>query len=187
MKKLILLSMGLLLSFTAFSQTPEEMKAWQDNMTPGENHEWLASMNGNWDATVTVWMDTSKPPNISTATAKNDMIMNGLYQRSSHNGEMWGQPFMGESIIGYDNGKKEFIATWIDNFGSSIMLMKGQLDKDTNALTLEGTMMDPATGKDMQVKQVITKKSEDSHKFEMFTVVDGKDIKNMEINYTKSK
>ena len=185
MKKLILLSLGLLLSFTAFSQTPEEMKAWQENMTPGENHKWLASMNGDWDATVTMWMDPSQPPNISTATTKNDMIMGGLYQRSQHSGNMMGMPFMGESITGYDNAKKEFIATWIDNFGSSIMLLKGQLDKDT--LTLRGSMLDPASGKDMQVKEVFTKLSEDSHKFEMFMVVDGKDIKNMEINYTRKK
>ena len=80
------------MGMTAFSQTPEEMKAWQDNMTPGENHQWLASMNGNWDATVKMWMDPTQPPNISKATTKNEMILGGLYQRSQHSGTMMGMP-----------------------------------------------------------------------------------------------
>jgi hypothetical protein len=132
-------------------------------------------------------MDPTQPPNISKATTKNEMILGGLYQRSQHSGTMMGMPFMGESITGYDNAKKKFLATWIDNFGSSIMYMEGNHDEKTNTLTLEGKMMDPATGKDMHVKQVFSKISDDSHKFDMFMVIDGKDIKNMEIVYTRKK
>lgn len=187
MKKLLLSLALLLFCATGFSQTPEEMKAWQDNMTPGENHKWLASMDGEWDATVKMWMDPSQPPTESKATTTNEMIMNGLYQRSSHSGDMMGMPFMGESIIGFDNAKKEFIATWIDNFGSSIMLMKGQLDNETNTLVLEGSMVDPATGQDMHVKEVFTKTSEDSHSFEMYIVMGDQEMKSMEIQYTRKK
>lgn len=187
MKKLFLFSVCLFLSITAYSQTPEEMKAWQDNMTPGEHHQWLASMNGTWDATVKMWNAPDQPPSESKAVTKNEMILNGLYQRSSHNGNMMGMPFMGESITGYDNFKKEFIATWIDNFGSSIMLMKGQYDKEANALTLYGSMADPASGKDMNVKEVITILSKDSHKFEMFMMMGDQEMKNMEIVYTRKQ
>lgn len=187
MKKLIITCFCVLLSVTSFSQTPEEMKAWQENMTPGKYHKWLASMNGNWDATVKMWMDPTQPPNVSKATTTNEMIMNGLYQRSTHTGNMMGMPFMGEAITAYDNAKKEFLATWIDNFGSSIMMLKGTLDEKTNALTLEGKMMDPATGKDMHVKQVNEIISEDSYKFTMYMVMNGQDIKNMEITYTRAQ
>lgn len=187
MKKLITLSICLLISMITFSQTEEQMKAWQENMTPGENHQWLATMNGNWDATVTMWMDPSQPPNVSKATTKNEMIMNGLYQRSAHSGNMMGMPFMGEAITAYDNAKKEFLATWIDNFGSSIMMLKGSLNEAGNALTMEGKMMDPASGQDMHVKQVTEKISDDSYKFTMYMVMNGQDIKNMEIGYTRAK
>lgn len=186
MKNLITI-ISMVFCISVFSQTPEEMKAWQDNMTPSENHQWLASMNGEWDATVKMWMDPSQPPNVSQATTKNSMIMGGLYQRSEHSGTMMDMPFTGESITGYDNYKKKFLATWIDNFGSSIMFMEGQYNTKADALILEGNMMDPATGNDMHVKEVFTKLSEDSHKFEMFMVIDGKDIKNMEITYTRKK
>lgn len=187
MKKLLITTMCLFLSLTSFSQTPEQMEAWKANMTPGVNHAWLASMNGDWDATVTMWTDPSQPPNISKASTKNEMLYGGLYQRSQHNGNMMGMPFMGESITAYDNFKKHFIATWIDNFGSSIMYMTGTLNAEGDTLTLEGSMLDPATGIDMQVKQVNTKTSKDSYKFTMYMVVDGKDIKNMEIVYSRKK
>lgn len=65
------------------------------------------------------------------------------------------------------------------------MLMKGQLDEKTNTLTLEGSMLDPANGQDMQVKEVFTVLSETSHKFEMFIVMGDQEMKSMEIVYTK--
>ncbi|PWK17424.1 DUF1579 domain-containing protein [Xanthomarina spongicola] len=187
MKKIIITSICLLLGLSSYSQTPEEMKAWQDNMTPGEHHEWLASMNGEWDATVTMWMDPSQPPNISKATTVNEMIMGGLYQRSSHTGNMMGMPFTGEAITGYDKAQNKFLAIWIDNFGSSIMFLEGQYNPETNVLTLEGNMIDPATGNNLQIREVFTKTSEDSHNFVMYMILDGKEIKNMEINYNRKK
>lgn len=187
MKKLFLSLVLLMFCAIGFAQTPEEMKAWQENMTPSQHHKWLATMDGEWDATVKMWMDPSQPPSESKSTTINQMIMGGLYQRSTHNGEMMGMPFMGESITGYDNAKKKFLSTWIDNFGSSIMFLEGQYDEKSNSLTLEGNMMDPATGKDMVVKEVLTKLSEDSHKFEMFMLTDGNEIKTMEISYSRKK
>ena len=169
----------------SYAQTPEEMKAWQENMTPGEHHEWLASFDGEWDATVKMWMDPSQPAQESKASTTNEMIMNGLYQRSSHQGEMMGMPFIGESISGYDNANKKFVGTWIDNFGSSIMYMEGTYDKEADALTTYGTMMDPASGKDMKIKQVLTKVSDDLHTFEMFMDMNGKEVKSMEITYKR--
>lgn len=185
MKKIRLSLILMVVSTSLFAQTPDEMKAWQDNMTPGKYHQWLSTMNGDWNAVVKMWMDPSHPPSESQATTKNEMIFNGLYQRSSHSGDMMGMPFMGESITGYDNAKKEFIATWIDNFGSSIMLLKGQLDEATNTLVLEGNMMDPSTGNEMKVKEVMVKTSDDAYKFEMFIMVGDHEIKNMEIQYTR--
>lgn len=185
MKNLVFTTVLLVFGLSIMAQTPEEMKAWQDNMTPGLEHQWLASMNGEWDATVTMWMDPSQPPNESKATTVNEMIMGGLYQRSSHTGNMMGMPFTGESITGYDKAQKKFLATWIDNFGSSIMFMEGEYNPETNTLTLEGDMVDPATGKNIHIREIFTKTSEDSHNFVMYMIQDGKEFKNMEIKYKR--
>ncbi len=186
--KTLLLTLSLLVCCGAMhSQTPEEMKAWEANMTPGEQHEMLASMDGDWNAKVTMWMDPSRPPSISDATTKNEMIMNGLYQRSTHTGNMMGMPFHGESITGYDNMKKKFVTTWIDNMGSGVMMMEGTYDDASQKVTFTGDMTDPMTGKNLEIKQVMTMSSPDKHTFDMFIVQDGKEFKNMEIVYTRAK
>lgn len=185
MKKTLLTLALMVFCVIGFAQTPEEMKAWQDNMTPGEHHEWLASFNGEWEADIKMWMDPSQPATESKATTTNEMIMNGLYQRSTHSGEMMGMPFMGEAITGYDNAQKKFLSTWIDNFGSSIMFMEGSYDKTTDTLTTTGNMMDPASGKEIEVRQVLTKVSEDKHTFEMYMTMDGNETKTMEITYKR--
>ena len=187
MKRTFFLSLLFLFSLITYSQTPEESKAWEANMTPGEPHTWLASMNGHWDATVKMWMDPSQPPEISKATTHNEMILDGLYQRSQHTGTMMGRPFGGESMTGYDNFKKQFIATWVDNFGSSIMVLTGQYHPDKNTLVLHGSMADPASGQDMSVKEVLTITSKDSYKFEMFMLIGDQEIKNLEISYSRKK
>ena len=54
------------------------------------------------------------------------MIMNGLYQESNHTGDMMGiRCFTARVVVAYDNHRKEFISTWIDNMGSGIMVLKG--------------------------------------------------------------
>lgn len=186
--KTLLLTLALLVCCgTLYSQTPEEMKAWEASMTPGEMHKMLAESDGTWNSKITMWMDPSQPPTESESTAVNEMILNGLYQRSTHTGNMMGMPFQGESITGYDNVKKKFFSTWIDNMGSGIMISEGTYDANSKKLTLTGTMTDPMTGKDMTVKNVTTFTSPDENTFEMYMVQEGNDIKTMEIVNTRIK
>ncbi|MCD2259404.1 DUF1579 domain-containing protein [Psychroserpens luteolus] len=187
MKKLLVLIVLLVFCANGYAQTPEEMKAWQEHMTPGKYHKWLSSFDGEWNGDVKMWMDPSQPPVASKMSTKNEMIMNGLYQRSTHSGNMMGMPFKGEGMIGYDNSKKEFINTWIDNMGSGIMIMKGTLDETGKILLTEGTMTDPMSGKDMGIKQILTHISEDKHHFEMYMIVGKEEMKTMEITYTRKK
>ena len=46
-------------------------------------------------------------------------------------------------------------------------------------------MMDPASGKEIEVRQVLTKVSEDKHTFEMYMTMDGNETKTMEITYKR--
>lgn len=185
MKKLLLVFTLVAFFANGFAQTPEEMKAWQDYMTPGKYHKWLATFDGVWKGDVKMWMDPTQDPQTSTMKTKNEMIMNGLYQKSTHSGEMMGMPFTGEGLVAYDNSKKKFVSTWIDSMGSGIMHMEGQVDDDDKVMTLVGPMADPMTGKDMTVKQVLTYISEDKHSFEMYMTMDGQEFKTMEIMYTR--
>lgn len=187
MKQVLLTIAFLVFCSSGFSQSPEEMKAWQQSMAPGEYHKWLSTFNGTWNGEVKMWMDPSQPPVSSKMITVNEMTMNNLFQRSTHIGNMMGMEFKGEGLVGYDNVKKMFTSTWIDNMGSSITYMTGKLGDDKKILTMNGSMAEPMSGENMIIKQVLTLLSEDKHTFEMFMVVEGKDIKTMEIIYTRKK
>ncbi|MCK8479858.1 DUF1579 domain-containing protein [Psychroserpens algicola] len=187
MKKLLLLMTITMFCSYGFSQTQEQIKAWQDHMTPGKYHKWLATFDGEWTGDVKMWMDPSQPPQASKMSTTNTMIMNGLYQKSTHEGIMMGRPFKGQGLIGYDNSKKMFISTWIDNMGSGIMIMDGNVDKDGKILTTIGIMDDPMTGEALKVRQVLTYMTDDKHLFEMYMNANGEEFKTMEITYTRKK
>lgn len=164
------------------------MKNWQEYMTPGDMHKMLAKSDGQWNGDVTMWMYPGAPEQKSKSTAVNKMIMNGLYQESSHTGDMMGMPFNGKSIVGYDNHLKEFISTWVDNMGSGIMVLRGPWDEATKTITLKGKMIDAGTKMETSIRETFKIIDDNNEEMEMFTITpDGKEFKTMNIKYTRKK
>lgn len=162
--------------------TPQEMKkAMDDYKTPGKMHEWMAKWDGTWEGDITAyWNDPAKPEK-SKGTAEYKTIFNGLYQEGVHTGIMDGMPFEGKSITAYDNAKKVWISTWIDNMGSGVMKLEGDYDVNTKVMTLKGKVVDPVSGKENDVREVITFIDNNNQKMEMYCTSNGKEMKMMEI------
>lgn len=157
-------------------------KAWADYATPSKAHEMLAKDNGTWDAEMTFWMPENPEPQKATSVATYKMILDGKYQEGVFKGDMWGMPFEGRGTTAYDNASKEYIATWIDNMGTGILVSRGQYDEATKSITFKGAMVDPVTGKEKKIKEIITYIDENTQKMEMFDIdAKGKEFKNMEI------
>ena len=179
------------LYFCGNSQTMDSaamMKAWQSFMTPGDMQKMLAKSEGVWNEEVTTWMDPGKPPQKSTSTCTNKMVLNGLYQESVHKGTVMGMPFEGHGTVGYDNAKKVFVSSWIDNMGSGIMYTEGTWDNASKSLVMKGKMTDPLTGKDTDVKEVMKFIDDNNQTMEMYVPgPDGKEMKTMEIKFTRKK
>ena len=162
------------------------MKNWQDYATPSEMHKMMAAWDGNWEGEVTMWMPGS-PEQKSKSTTVNKMIFNGLYQESTHSGNMMGAPFNGKSTLGYDNHRKEFVSTWIDNMGSGIMVMKGTWDEATKTMNLKGTVVDPGTKEDCNVRETFKIVDANTQEMEMFgpDPTTGKEMKTMQIIFRR--
>jgi hypothetical protein len=162
-------------------------KAMMDYATIGEPHKMLAAANGKWDAEVSTWMDPSKPPMTNKATSVNTMILGGRYQQSKHTGSFMGAPFEGVSIVGYDNSKKLFVSSWVDNMGTGIMNLEGPWDAASKSITFTGKMIDPATGKECAMREVMTFIDDKNQKMEMYGTPAGapQEMKMMEIKYTR--
>lgn len=184
MKKLTLIVMALLFSAITLRVSAQDdamMKAWQDYMTPGDIHKMIAKSDGKWDADVTMWMAPDSAPTKSKSVCENKMILGGRYQQSVHKGTMMGMPFEGISLLGYDNAKKTFISTWIDNMGTGIMQMEGTWDDATKSINFKGKSVDPITGKDIDIREVFKLVDDNNQTMEMYCTTDGKEMKTMEI------
>lgn len=160
-----------------------------------ENHKLLSSLDGDWDYTGKMWMDgnNSGTPQEFKGTATRKTIMGGRYVTMDVNGMMQmpgedGKPkdteFNGMGLEGYDNVKKKFVASWIDNMGTGIEFSEGKYDPATKAFTYS-MEMEPMPGMKTKVREVV-KIVDDSHMtLEWYETHGGKEKKTMEIDYTK--
>jgi hypothetical protein len=198
MKKIALLFLSLACVFAGTAANAQEVaekaqesmaasgsSPWEKYMEVGPMHKMLEASNGDWKAEITFWMEPGAAPQKSTSSCTNSMILGGRYQESKHSGTVMGMPFEGQGLVGYDNIKKVFISTWVDNMGSGVMVAEGPYDEKTKSITMRGNTMDPMTGKEIKTRQVFTFIDDKTEKFEMFMNQDGKEIKSMEILYTR--
>ena len=166
----------------------EMMKAWAAYMTPGEMHALLAKTEGEWDTDMSMWMDPSGQPMKASGVSTNKMIMGGRYQQSSYKGNIMGQPMEGQGTTGYDNSRKVFESTWIDNMGTGIMKAEGTYDPATKTLVLKGKQQDFSTGKEMPFREVMKFIDDNTHIMEMYiTPAGGQEFKSMEIKFTRKQ
>lgn len=160
----------------------EAQKKWMEYMTPGPIQQMLAKADGEWDAAIQLWMSPGAPVEKSTATCTNRMLLGGRYQESKYSNSMFmGKPFEGMGWLAYDNAKKVFVSSWIDNMGSGMLVQTGTWDEGTKTINFSGKMVDPMSGKDIDVRQTLQWIDDNHQKMEMFSQMGGKEFKTMEI------
>ncbi|MFZ1528914.1 MAG: DUF1579 domain-containing protein [Ferruginibacter sp.] len=166
----------------------EMMKAWMEFSSPAEMHKWMEGMNGTWEGVVLTWMDPSAPPSKEKATNVQTSAMGGRYFIGNFSSNMMGMPFEGMSIMGYDNGRKVFVSTWIDNMGTGIIKMEGTYDEESKTLRLKGKQTDPITHKETDIREEMKMTDNDNYVMTMYGAgMDGKEMKFMEGTFTRKK
>ena len=96
-----------------------------------------------------------------------------------------GQPFEGISTTGYDNAKKIYVNTWIDNMGTGIMYLTGTWDAASSSIIFTGNMVDPSSGKDIAVKETLKIVDDNHEELTMYMMTGGQEYKSMDIKMTK--
>ncbi|MGO8928920.1 MAG: DUF1579 domain-containing protein [Limisphaerales bacterium] len=164
---------------------------------PGENHKLLEGLVGTWTYMSKFWMnpDPSAPPMEYPGKTVRKPIMGGRYVQAEHSGKMqmpgadgrmMDTEFKGMEITGYDNVKKKFASSWVDNMGTGIMQSEGTYDPATKTLTYtaEYEMMPGMKTKMRELLKII---DSDHHTMEYYEDRGGKEVKVMEIAYTRQK
>jgi len=200
LRKVVGLPLGLLrvlASVFVFAQQkkaapPMDEKAAMEMMqklaTPGEAHRKLDALVGDWVAKNTIWMDPSKPPEVTEGTSVHRWVLGQRFVGQHYDGKLFGQPFSGMGFTGYDNYRKKYISIWMDTSTTTIMNMSGSFDAAGKVLTTTGEMDDFTTGKAVTLRETTTIVNKDEILFEMFALgPSGKEYKMMEIRYTRKK
>jgi Protein of unknown function (DUF1579) len=175
----------------------EMMKQMMELSKLNENHKLLASLDGTWNYNIKFWMnpDPNAKPQESKGTAVRKSVMDGRYfvedvsgkmQMPGQDGKMTDIPFKGMGMEGYDNVKKKFVASWVDNMGTGIEFSEGTYDPATKTFTYTAEM-EPVPGMKTAVREVIKIADKDHMSLEWYENQGGQEKKTMEINYTRAK
>ena len=173
------------------------MKMMADLAKLNDNHKLLASLDGTWSFVVKMWMDgdTTKKAQESKGTAVRKSLMGGRYfqmdvkgkmQMPGADGKMMDMDFNGMAFEGYDNAKQKFVSTWMDSMGTGIMMTEGTYDASTKTFTNTGEFQMSPTMK-QKIRESIKVTDKDHMLMEWYEDRGGKEVKTMEIAYTRTK
>ena len=177
----------VLCSLAAAAQDAAMIEAMTKAGTPGEPHKKLEPFVGSWNTKMSMWMAPGGPPMTVQGTAETRWVMGGRYLEQRFKGEFMGAPFEGVGVTGYDNVKKQYWGTWMDNMSTGMMMTTGWMP-DAKTWMFTGSFPDPMTGKDTRMEERITINSTDQHTLEMWgPAPDGSMYKTMEIVFTRKK
>jgi len=181
------------LSLSAVAQQAQQdqekmMEAFMKHRAVTENHAYLKNFAGEWEITAKGWMQPGAQPTVSKGSGVGELILGGRFIKLEFKGIMFGQPFEGLQVLGYDNMKKKYISFWIDNSSTSFYLNEGSLDKSGKVLTDTGLWPDPMTGGQTKVRAVTRVVSNNEYTYELYmTGPDGKEFKAMEYRSLRKK
>jgi hypothetical protein len=162
------------------------MEAMAKAASPGEAHKKLEPLAGNFEVKAKSWMDPAKPPEETTGSTTRKWILGNRYLEEDYTGSFMGQPFTGLGIQGYDNVTKRYVSTWMDTMTTGMMNATGTMSGKT--IKFNATMVDPMTGKSGKYTMNLVIADNDHHSFDMWGPgPDGKNVKWMELNYTRKK
>ncbi len=163
------------------------MAAYKKAGAVTENHKPLEALVGEWTTSSKMWMDPAAPPMESAGTASAKPLFGGRFVQTAHSGNFMGETHEGISTTGYDNLKKKYVGTWIENMGTSITYTEGTYDAGAKTFTFTGKYDDPVTGGTIPFRFTQKVADKDRIAFEWYETREGKEAKTMEITYTRKK
>jgi len=158
-------------------------------MRTNENHTILSTWSGNWNGAATIWRMPDTTAVFGQLKSVSQMQMDGRYLISIITGKVKDTTFQAMGTLGYDNAKKLFVSTWIDNFGTGITELEGGWNNAEHQLELKGKMIDPVTGRDADTRENIRAIDHNNQFIELILYPGdkNKEHKLMEVKFTRGE
>jgi hypothetical protein len=159
---------------------------WTEYMTPGPAHRVLDTKVGHWDVIISSF--NTDPPTRSTGTSDIRWIMDHRYLQENARSSFDGVPFEGFGISGFDNLEHAYCITWVDNTGTGFVRSKGTYAPESRTFRYTSQTPDIMSGKYVKSRSVETFVDDDHMTVEFFVPgPDGKEMKSMELRYTRAR
>ena len=163
-------------------------RALENAMTPGEGQKKLEPLVGTFDVKVRTWLDPSKAPIESSATAVDTWVLGGRYVQQMLAGYIGGEPWSGISYAGYDNVTKKYVSTYMDTGSTGMEWYTGALDPDGTHGRMTATIADEVTGKPKTLELRLTIAANGDRVTELWEEqTTGKMAKVIEFQFTRKK
>jgi hypothetical protein len=174
-RKIMMVITLLLLVFSLPVAAPQEKRQDRAEMLkatqPGEHHKQLESLAGSWDVVVKFKYGPG-PERQSKARCEAKWVLGGRFLQQEYENES-GQRVL--QFFGYDNQKKRFFISKMDNMDTGVLYTEGDISEDGKAITLVGNRTDPLSGKTGRLRIVTTLIDPDHYRVEWYQV--GEDAK----------
>ena len=193
MSALALLPLSLCLSMPVLAQdarkvSPEEavmMEAYQKAGTPSIAHAGLAATVGEYAVAIKSWSAPGAPASESSGTASRKLMLGGRVVSEELQSTMYGQPYTGFGLTGFDNVTGKYWTTWNDSMTTGLTTATGTCDAQARC-TFAAHWDDPISRQPVTARIAIRWASPSVEIFEMFGPgPDGKEAKMMEMTYTR--
>ncbi len=147
-------------------QMAEMMRKYEEAARPGEFHEKLKSLAGQWQVTA----EFAGPDGTMTSRgqATNEMVLGDRFLKQEFNGEMMGRQFEGIGYTGYDNTGRQYQSVWLDSMSSAMFMTEGEVDEGGNVISFTGESMCPLTNQMKRFRHVLRIEGDDHYLFEMY-------------------
>ena len=198
LRSLALAGAGLALAVPAFAQEgapprdaeaeAEALAAYLVAANPAEEHERLASLEGEWTVSGKFWSEPDGEAITATHASKMRMALGKRYLIEDLVGDLWGEEFRGIGITAFDNVEEQYITVWMDNLSTGILVLRGQYDLGEDAVIMTGEYTDPVTREKKSLRSVERVTAEGTRVYEHWEVQgDGTELKVMELTYRRKR
>lgn len=175
------------LSYEAPTLSEEEsMAKLMEDGTPGEAHEQLAGLVGDWNVEYRMWDGPDTEPMEGSGTSTYRSVMGGRYLIEEFHSQFFGQPFEGMLLMGYDNVRGQYQTVWIDSMSTGMGLQLGTMDAE-GSTRMHGKHFDYRTPSGRPMRMALSPVGDAVYEMEMFdTAPDGTEYRSMSFRYTRT-
>jgi hypothetical protein len=133
----------------------QNMDPWTEYMTPTDIHTLMGQFTGEFDMEITMSSGEGKPPIVIKIPSTHQMILGGRFLELKQKGDMMGMAYESIMTLGFNTIDKKMALTTITNMGTGTLALFGNYDATNKKATLYGSLTNPVSKQNIQIKQII--------------------------------